>query len=231
MSATMKGGRGAWPEDVFSSFLALTREDPIKATVTTTPGDLATPLLERMRRHEAYKRLAKHPEFQGVLEARKRHAKTNDLFADPLAELRLVRQIAMIVGEYDPTFKPRHATLKHQRKVLMTVRKLRGLLRPGAQPSDIDEMVELGRLLGGLDDQLTSQIKAAERTKRRSKRADRDAAQRWWIGGFCASLIRIFGEAPPNIVRDVAGMIGYTPDESTIVRYVKRAKAAAAAGR
>jgi len=227
---------GNWPEEVLFSFLALTSEQAIKDTEARTagaPGESANPekarlariadLLARVHAHNGFRRLKQLPGFQRIKADRTRLARGNALFADPFGEVRLVREIAMIVGAHNPNWRPKRATLAQQRKVLTLTRKLRGALTPGTESDDILEMGRLPSLLKKLDDKLDRSVRTAERTGQRPTRADRDAAQRYWIIGFCKHLIEYFGEAPPIIVREVSAMIGYTPDEATVARYIKRA--------
>lgn len=227
---------GAWPEDVLFSFLALTGDESIKSTEATrthTLRDLANPEAARHERiaelialvhaHDGYKRLKRLPEYDRVMTERQRLGQANSLFGDPFGEIRLAHIISILVGSFNPKFTPKRATLAQQRKVLKATRRLRDLLIPGAQPTDVFEMSELRRSLRNLENQLDQRVKLAETIKARPYRADKDAAQRYWIVGFCKSLRTTFGEGPPTIVTEVAGMIGYTPDGSTIARYIERA--------
>lgn len=233
---------GAWPEDVFFSFLALTSEESIKATDAgrfydrpDVPLDaLASPKTARDKRikthlanyraNEGYKRLRRFPGFDVILAERLRLASENGLLGDPFGEIRLAHIVAGLVGCFDPNFTPKRATLAHQRKVHRATKVLRSLLMPGAQPADVFEMSHLRHLLKELDEHLAISISFAETAGTRPHRADKDSAQRYWLVGFCRRLFDQFSDAPPLIVKEAASMIGYTPDDATVARYIERAR-------
>ena len=230
------GWKGAWPEEVLSSFLALTGEHSIKNTDAQTARTVGgrtnyarerreriAELYARVRDHDGYRRLKELGSLASVDAERLRLARSKEPFAEPFAEIRLAHEIAILVGMHDPRFVPRRATLTQQRKAHRATRVLRQLLMPGAQLDDLFEMSDLSKLLHRLEIRLDQSIKAAERSNQRPVRSDKDAAQRYWLIGFCKNLVERFGEAPPSIVRDVAAMVNYEPDEATIARYIKRA--------
>ena len=176
------------------------------------------------RAHAGYRLLHANAGYKSVEKERRRAAKRYPLFGDPYGEIRLAHITAALVGSHDPTFVPKRATLTHQRKVLRATKVLRSSLMPGAQPTDVFEMSELRRMLRGLEQHLSIAIEGAEKAGRRPHRADSDAAQRYWLVTLCRELIARFGSAPPTMVKEVAGMIGYAPDDATVARYISRAE-------
>jgi hypothetical protein len=186
-----------------------------------------TELLHRVHAHAGYGLLAKHPAFGDIEAERVRLAKINPLWESPYGEARLLHHLAMLVGSFLPSFVPKRATLEHQRRTHRATKSLARLLMVGAQPDSTDDAMSLRRLLTEFESELGRKIDLAERAKTRPTRADKDAAQRYWVIGFAGMLVKSFGEAPPIIVAEAAGMLGYTPDHATISRYVTAANARA----
>jgi hypothetical protein len=228
---------GAWPEQLLVEFLGLTSESAIKqaeAWPQIVPlAEVVNPeryrekriadLVVRVHAHSGYHRLQALPGFPLIMEERQRRSRGNALFGGPLGEIRLLYVIGLVIGAHNPKFRPKRATLTHQRRVYAAVVKLQGLMMPGAEPTDIFEMSDLRRLLKTFVDGLRHRIETADKLGTRPTRADSDAAARYWLGGLCRNLYETFGEVPQLMVSMVAGWIGYSPDESTIARYVRSA--------
>ena len=230
---------GAWPLDILLDFLRLTAEASAMswpdggttlaelARIMVDPTAYAEPL-RRVHDHEGYSRLAVHPALTAIEKERTRLAKTNPLWESPYGEARLLHHLANLVGGFVEKFTPRRATLEHQRRTHRATKLLASLLMVGAQPDSTDDAMSLRHLLKQFEAELGRKIDIAERAKARPARADKDAAQRYWLIGFASKLVKSFGVAPPRIVAEAAGMVGYAPDDSTIARYIAAATARAA---
>jgi hypothetical protein len=205
---------------------AATAFTPLKEPVDPAAEKLKrlSALLAAVHNHQTYRRLNATDGFRRIMRSRSALAVRNERFGGPAGEIRLIREVAIFVGGYSPEFKPRRATREHKRKVRDAAKALHDLLMPGAQPGQWQDARDLRRLLLSLYAQLSDEIQAAQRGSRRERRSDKDAAQRVWLINFATGLLAYFGEAPPTIVQEVAGMLNFEPDDRTVGRYISRAK-------
>lgn len=177
----------------------------------------------RIYSHAVYKRLSSSEHFVAGLETfRKKHARAKTgKIVEPFAEFRFLHIVARVVGSHSlaraKNLRPKFPDVRTAKQAILHLDKLVGLLRSGIHLSDFTADEELHRLLARLRVHIVN-----EHTILRKPKDDATALERFFIAVLVRELIDAIGEASPAIICDVAGMIGYAVDPSTIERQIRQ---------
>jgi hypothetical protein len=192
-------------------------------------------LWEKVRRHPAYKRLHRDPNFKAALKVfRGKQQKKSAGYGGLYSELRFLNIVAASIVSHQERYanvRPKFPSLDIVSTAYGHVVGLLETLDEGIRLSKWPDTDNLRALLIALKQELETERLSGRESK---PRADELTPQRWYIDGLIGRLNSTFGDASPKIAFCVAAMMGYEVDPSTIDRrkaaVVKRKKAGVAGG-
>ncbi|MFN0317148.1 MAG: hypothetical protein ACKVQA_19175 [Burkholderiales bacterium] len=163
--------------------------------------------------------LFRHPDFRQAhaLFNKKRQSIKITGYRIESAELRFL-WCAAIVGHYilskDSGNKRRYPNSRQIVQAINSIKKLQLGLTAGVRLGDYSKTEQLTRLLAEL-------LEALQSTRRRKPRSDANSIDRECVASISLQLLVNFGEASPEIVIHLAGVLGYRAHETAIAAQIR----------
>jgi hypothetical protein len=136
------------------------------------------------------------------------------------ADFRFVRIVALYVGSFwlfkQLGIRSSHATKRQARQAKGYAKKLREIMSAGVRLRDSKQQNQLNILLK----QLEMEIESAPR----KEKEDKTFEQRKCVEQVAFQLQSTFGKVLPSILSEIAGMVDWLPDMTTIDRVAKKGR-------